>query len=134
MKKINDEIFGFMNYRYAWKKEEMLSLWGEQYPVEIIAQAYNGEDILQIQREKYQKYQIFLRDYENQIKNKIKDYARDFYQVEIDIKNEVKPTGVVFCRDGQWGVLFETKHDLENGLAVIFAQQEILVGVQSDFF
>lgn len=134
MERIEDSVFGVMDYKHAWKKEEMLSLWGERYPIQIIAQAYSGEKILDIQREQYKKYQEILQQSENQLKEKIQEYVCEFYQEKIDVKTETKPTGIVFCRNGQWGVLFEMKYDVENGMAAIFDANEIRIGTQDDFF
>lgn len=134
MKSIEDRVFGIMIYKHAWKKEGMMSLWGEQYPIWIVAQAYGGEEIVESQRDQYQKYPSILRETQEQIKDKIKAYIQEFYGQNTDVKSDVTPTSVVFCRNGNWGVLFETKYDVENGLAVFFDNQQIKIGTQDDFF
>lgn len=134
MKSIEDKVFGTMIYKHAWKKEEMMSLWGGQYPIQVVAQAYSGEEIVEIQREQYQKYPGVLLEFQEQIKNKIKSYIQEFYGQNTNVKSDMTPTSVVFCRDGNWGVLFETKYDMENGLAVFFNNQQIKIGTQDDFF
>lgn len=134
MKSIEDKVFGVMSYKHAWKKEAMMDLWGEQYPIQVVAQAYSGEEITDIQRDQYKKYPSILQESQEQIKDEIKTYIQEFYGQSADVKSDVTPTSVVFCRKGNWGVLFETKYDRENGLAVFFDNQQIKIGTQDDFF
>ena len=39
-------------------------------------------------------------------------------------------TSIYFARDGSWGMLFESKYDVENGLAILFNNDSMIVNSQ----
>ena len=56
MKKIKDDIFGKMEYDCSWVKKEQISLFGKSYEVRIVAKAYTGQEISDVQRASYVCY------------------------------------------------------------------------------
>jgi hypothetical protein len=129
-----DPIFGEVEYRYGWVKPLTLSFWDKDHLVLCVASAYQGRDIVDIQREQYQHFMSHLS--ENTAI--ICDAAASYYRREIvktnaaDISGHVKPTEIIFQRDGRCGVLFDCDWDPEHGI-VVCVYPEVKVGPQDIF-
>lgn len=135
---VNDPIFGRMEYDHSWSKKQAVNWWGEQEVlVEITAQAYNGDDITDLQRESYVEYSGNINNLSLNSKEKLCDFAKRFYDKEYsgtEITNILKPRTVLFHRDGTWGILFDSEFDIENGVALYKNKHgETVVGTQDDF-
>jgi len=136
-KKIIDPVFGEMTYQHSWVRSEGIDWWGT-YTVEITAHAYTGQLIAEEQKVAY-------LDYKNTAEKFIADsvpllvkFINDSYDLASSISNAdllalLKPTAVLFQRDGSWGVLFESDLEPENGIAIFKENGVIKVGTQDDF-
>ncbi|QAB14617.1 DUF6985 domain-containing protein [Hydrogenovibrio thermophilus] len=121
MEVVTDAIFGKMTYMHSWVKAVDIDWWGV-CTVKIIASAYKNEQINSEQRE---AYSFFERNAKKIILN-VTPMLRDFIQENYGINNldsdslieKIKPTSVVFERNGTWGILFDSDWDVENGIAV----------------
>lgn len=133
MQKIKDSVFGEMEYRHSWTKKDSLMFLGKAYIVDITAQAYSGDEIIDSQRDSYKNYTIILEAKNDSIQDKLKEYFKDMFDNESPLADLVVPKTVIFERDGSWGVLFETDCDIENGVAVFFDKDAIKVGSQDEF-
>ena len=63
MKTIVDSVFGNMEYDYGWKKTEELTIFNRYCDVDILAEAYEDDQILDVQREAYKKYMEMYTKY-----------------------------------------------------------------------
>lgn len=133
MEKINDKIFGEMLYNHSWEKKGGLIFLDKEYRVDIIAQAYRGNEILQTQQNNYIQYQEFLDKNSDVIQIKLKNYLKEIFDIDDQLDEILEPTAVIFERDNSWGILFECDCDIENGIAVFIKNGEIKVGSQDDF-
>ncbi len=134
-RKINDSIFGEMEYKFGWFKREILNLWANEYEIIIKALAYNENNITEAQRNSYSK----LKDNINEISNKslefVKDYIVKNYEKEIETKEVVKlvfPKMILFKQNGDFGILCDTSLDEENGFVIIVSPR-YEVGIQDIF-
>ncbi len=130
---INDEAFGKMKYKHSWKKKESLLFLDKAYPVNIIAQAYSGDDIEKVQRERYLDYKNYLEEHKEEILSKLKEFCQSEYSASEPLDQCLTPTSVVFERDGSWGILFDTPYDEEHGVAMFVVNGAIKVGTQDLF-
>lgn len=134
-RKINDSIFGEMEYKFGWFKREILNLWGNEYEIIIKALTYNENNISEAQRNSYSK----LKDNINEISNKslgfVKDYIVKNYEKEIETKEILKlvfPKMILFKQNGDFGILCDTLLDEENGFVIIISPK-YEVGIQDIF-
>lgn len=130
---INDKVFGRMGYAYAWEKEDSLYIFDKSYPVKVVAQAYKGDGIQQVQRDNYSGYRNFLDIHEDEIKIKLQKYCKDVLKSNKQLEDILTPTTLTFEKDGSWGVLFDSSLDVENGVAFFIKDNEIKVDIQSEF-
>ncbi len=133
MEKINDIVFGEMIYKYSWMKKDKFIFLGKEYEINIIAQAYKGNEILEVQRNNFIQYQEFLNKNSDDIKIKLRKYLKEMFNTNLSLDELVEPKSIVFERDNSWGILFECDCDIENGIALFIKNGEIKVGSQDDF-
>lgn len=133
MEKIKDIVFGEMIYKYSWTKKDSFIFLGKTYTVNITAQAYKGDKILESQQENFKKFKDFLNEHSNNIEQKLKEYLKNMLKVEGSLTDLLEPKTIIFERDNSWGILFETEYDIENGIALFIKNDEIKVGTQDEF-
>ncbi len=46
MNKVEDKVFGMMEYVYSWESTEEISVFGKDYDIRVVAEAYSGQEIL----------------------------------------------------------------------------------------
>ena len=134
MKKIIDNIFGEMEYVHSWTKKDSFTFFGKKYNVNITAQAYQNDEILESQKENYQKYQNFITQHESTIKKKLLEYCHTICNNNnIVLEQCLQPKTIIFERDGSWGILFESNCDIEHGVALFMIDDDIKTGPQDIF-
>jgi len=131
--KIVDKVFGEMEYKHSWTKKDNFLFLGKTYTVNVTAQAYKGDEILESQRFSYSNYKNFLQDHESIIKEKLMEYCKSTYDINISVEECLIPQTIIFERDGSWGILFDTDYDVENGVAIFIINGKIQVGPQDLF-
>lgn len=135
--KLNDSVFGEMEYRHSWFKTQTVNWWGaENLDVKITAHAYDGEKITDQQRNSFLEYSQNIDDVINDSVSSVCDFLRLNFDVECTKKNLFElltPTAVVFFESGSWGVLFDSKADAEHGVSLYKEQAQWKVGFQDDF-
>ncbi len=129
-KSVNDKIFGKMTYNHGWKKTESITLFGKNHEVKITAAAYKNDEILPIQRTNYSNYKNKLEQNNDQIIKKLNEYAKKFLKNTKDLHKTMEPKGILFTREGPWGILAEIKEDVENGIGIFFNNNKITVDRQ----
>lgn len=129
--KIIDKVFGEMEYKYSWTKKDSFLFFDKAYVVNIVAQAYKGDEILESQRINYINYKRFLDEHKIEVEKKLLDYCKEICNSnDITLSECLKPTTIIFERDNSWGILFETDCDIENGVALFVLNGKIEVGPQ----
>ncbi|ASM37017.1 DUF6985 domain-containing protein [Campylobacter sputorum] len=132
MKTINDKIFGELVYKHSWKKNDKIIFFEQEQDINIIVKAYNEDDgILESQRENYLKCKKFIAENTNAIYGNLQDYCKKYYEVSESIEDILTITSLYFGRDGAWGILFESKYDVEDGLAIFFKDDKMIVDTQN---
>lgn len=149
MNSINDEVFGEMTYDYSWEKYEVRNIFEEQISVRIVARAYEGQEILDIQRESYMKYVNNEEVYMKKIPQILLAYYIDVYDDIIEFcdmpeKYEIKNINsdsvldliavntIFFDREGNFGYLCDCGWDDENGIAIILSEDEPRIGEEDE--
>lgn len=135
--KLNDPVFGEMEYSHSWQQSQTVKWWGNaNLVVKITAHAYGGEGITDQQRNSFLEYK---QDIDCVINNSI-PLMCDFLHFNFDIdcaKEELfdllKPTTVLFFEAGSWGILFDSKADVEHGISLYKEGGQWKVGCQDDF-
>lgn len=146
---INDEVFGEMKYDYSWEKYEVRNILGEEISVRVVARAYEGQEILEIQRNSYIKYVNNEKLYMKQIPQILLDYYKDEYDnfvefcdmpVQYDIQNIstdsildlIAVNTIFFDREGNFGYLCECGWDDDNGIAIILSDDKPRIGEEDE--
>lgn len=137
--KIIDKVFGEMEYKHRWYKIEKINFWSNDYEVRIVARAYSGEQIEDIQREQYLKFKENIVDISEASKNKVIEYINNnldeikYYWEEASYISEdgildgiAIPKTVMFEQSGEVIILCDCVWDEEHGIGVrIFPNYEV---------
>jgi len=134
MSNVIDSTFGEMEYKHGWVKEQRMMLWGTVRDIKIKATAYTGQKILQAQRDSYKSFieniaAISARSLELVADYLKKNYEKGDYE---SVKKLVRPRGVLFKRDGSYGILCDFALDESHGLVICIVPKEE-VGMQDIF-
>lgn len=130
LKTINDSVFGEITYKYSWFKEDEIIFFGKLQKVKIKIKAFKDEEILQSQRDNYKIFKWFIEHNLSEIYKNLQGYCEKFYKTNEKIEQILELTSIYFARDGSWGMLFESKYDVENGLAIFFNNDSMIVNSQ----
>ncbi|HEY9061743.1 MAG TPA: hypothetical protein VIO64_14715 [Pseudobacteroides sp.] len=147
MSEIIDEAFGKMEYDSSWVRIEKYTILGRQLDVRIVAQAYEGQEILEIQRKAFLEFQNRFSQLEQDIPDKLLEYYLNNYEsisemIEIPEKIDkdhinrdliiklIKVRTIYFTRKGQYGYLCDCAWEQEHGIAIIFTNNEISIDEQ----
>ena len=147
MCKINDLVFGVMEYDHSWVKSDDISVFGKNLEIRIVAEAYNNQDIIDEQRDSYKRYleefpKYILKTPEVLLKYYLENYDHISSTVNIpdkinkdNINKElitklIKIKTVYFDRKGQFGWLCDCAWDSEHGICILLSSDEICVKEQ----
>ncbi|WP_459887656.1 DUF6985 domain-containing protein [Campylobacter concisus] len=130
LKTINDSVFGEITYKYSWFKEDEIIFFGKLQKVKIKIKAFKDEEILQSQRDNYKIFKWFIEHNLSEIYKNLQEYCEKFYKTNEKIEQILELMSIYFARDGSWGMLFESKYDVENGLAIFFNNDSMIVNSQ----
>ncbi len=130
LKTINDSVFGEITYKHSWFKEDEVIFFGKLQKVKIKIKAFKDEEILQSQRDNYKIFKWFIQQNLSEIYKNLQEYCEKFYKTNENIEQILELMSIYFARDGSWGMLFESKYDVENGLAIFFNNDSMIVNSQ----
>ena len=140
--KINDPVFGEMEYKHRWIKKEKITLLDKEYDLSIIAVAYSGDQICDEQRNAYTAFKGKLEKISRRMPGMVEEYVEvnksDIEEHFAGIGNPedaikfVKPVSVMFARDGKTVIMCNVEWDEENGIGIEVAP-EYKVGLQDTF-
>lgn len=134
-KKINDKIFGEMEYKFGWFKREILNLWGNEYEIIIKVIAYNESEINEEQRNSYLRLKSNINEISKNSLELLKEYILKNYENEISenqIFKLVIPKTILFKQNGDFGILCDTSLDEENGFVIVLSPK-YEIGIQDIF-
>ena len=104
------------------EKSEEITWWGNKsVTVDIVVSASSGEGINDAQRKAYKQYLSEIDTFVTKNLRKAVDYINRNYSGTYDeskVLTNLKPSVVLFQKDGTWGVLFSSSIDVENGFAL----------------
>jgi len=143
--KCNDAVFGEMNYRHRWYKEQKINMFGQIWDIKVVAKAYSGKAITKEQQDSYSKFMEEESKYIDIIETELKAYvnnnlqelaeywasARNVEEKE-DLSQMVTPKTLLFKQDGTVALLLDCVWDVENGIGVKIIP-ETMTGVQDLF-
>lgn len=141
MKMITDKAFGVMRYNHSWERSETLHVFDQEFQIRVVAEAYNEEDITNVQRDAYKRY---LQEYDGLtelIPGALCDYYKDNYESlsegliipeQINKENITKTaiikliriTSLFFDRNGEYGYLCDCAWDEEHGICILLSGQK----------
>ena len=139
---VKDPVFGEMEYKHRWIKKETITLLNKEYSLNIVAAAYTGEQICDEQRESYKAFKGKLDKVSRRMPGMLEEYveihmediAEHFPEIgkPEDAIKYVKPTSVLFTRDGKTIIMCNAEWDEENGIGIEVGP-EYKVDVQDAF-
>jgi len=133
LKKVRDKVFGAMEYKHSWTKKDSFIFLDKVYSINVVAQAYSNDDILESQQENYSNFRNYLDENKEEIEEKLMEYCKTICDVNIALDECIKPKTVIFERDASWGILFDTNCDVENGMALFIIDNQIKVDREDSF-
>ncbi|WP_282174696.1 DUF6985 domain-containing protein [Vibrio diabolicus] len=137
MKKIIDEVFGEMTYRYAWEKEAKTSLWGNDYQLRITASDLDEEGISSKQRQTYKSLwanlEQILSDNDSLLLQYLRESLGGTSNEPTQLHSFLTPKTLLIQQNGDWGILFDSTLDVEHGVALYSENNRLNVGPQDDF-
>lgn len=120
--KINDDVFGVMEYNHRWLKEENILIWGKELTVNICARSYNEKPITTLQKQSYKNVKNNFEQFLDKIQKMITEYIHKFYDIDKihneDLNSLIKLTHIIFFQDGETIMIFDFIKDVENGIGV----------------
>ncbi len=135
-KQFNDCVFGEMTYNQAWIKTQYIMWEGKSVSVRIKAKAKPGENIIDVQRQKYDFFSKNMPSIMHECQMGLLRFCQRNYDQELTDKNiftVVVPISIIFKRNGNWGILFKCKWEDEINLVAKFDDSGIEVGVDDIF-
>lgn len=144
MNRIEDSVFGVLDYDEYWEKTEELQFYTRTYQVRIIVETFEKMDILDVQREAYKLYEQNLSHYIEKVPEILLEYYKSNYD-EIAQYNKIpesvnyenvtkelvvkliKIKSVYFDRKGRFGWLCDCGWDTENGISIILSDEKPFV-------
>ena len=147
MKQVNDSVFGIMEYNYAWEKTDVISAFGRDFEVKVVAEANDNQDIIDVQRKAYSTYLNNFTRYMISIPDVLLDYYKTNYnsissnvnipeRININNINKelivklIKIRSVYFSRKGTYGWLCECAWEPEHGIAIVLSTESPLITEQ----
>lgn len=123
-----DRVFGQVEYDYGWCVPETIELFEKSYQINCVASAYKNEMISREQRTQYKNFKERRKDILLYVEECITQYVKDNYPDFFEgIKDSLVPKELIFHQNGETGILFECKWDVETGLVVgIFPQIAVI--------
>lgn len=123
-----DRVFGKVEYDYGWCVPENIELFGKSYQITCVASAYKTEMISREQRTQYKRFKEYRKETLLSVEDCIRQYVQNNYPDYLDgLENHIVPKELIFHQNGETGVLFDCKWDIETGLVVgIFPQIAII--------
>lgn len=133
---INDNVFGMMEYKHRWVKNETISFFGKNNNVTIAAKAYKEKPITDEQRLAYTKFKSELVILSDKAKTEAIKYFASVEKKQISSDSELNSIlllkTVLFTQDGEVILLFNSTLDEENGIGIQL-YPSIQVGPQDTF-
>ena len=150
MNAINDTVFGSMSYVRSWERTDKQIFFGRELDVKIVAEAYEGQGILDVQRNAYKKYLENIDQYIRNTHKVLLKYYLDNYDViaetiiipdkinKENINEElivrlIRVKSIYFDRKGQFGWLCDCAWDEEHGICILLSDDMFCVKEQ-DYF
>ena len=127
VRKIQDPVFGDMEVRHGWQKEELVQFWNKKISLRIKAAQYDNKEITDIQRKNYRYVIGNIKSISEKTKSAITAYMATNKETilsnlpnsaNFSAENLVVPKALIFFADGLFGILFDCEWDSEHGLAV----------------
>ncbi|EAZ84153.1 DUF2004 domain-containing protein [Lysinibacillus fusiformis] len=150
--KINDPIFGELEYDYGWTKDTTIYFLGEETEISLMI---DGEEDGKFDEEQYIAYQVFMRKWEdlqpNLLQSILDYYTQKRHELGYDIElNENYPIvdtteqilkmitldGIVvpyadIFEGRDIGITFNCTWDIENGLGLRLLNEKVIeIGYQ----
>ncbi len=117
----NDSVFGPMTFVHSWKTTRKIDGIGE---IAIIAQAFPGEEISNVQRVSFQTFMSSPTGFLDQASAALSKYIAKIQQnAPVGI---LTPESVLFRQDGVWGFLYPSPVGEDDGLSVRFEGNQVI--------
>ena len=115
--KIQDPVFGNMEYIHYWRKMEEINFWNRDIQVIIAAKAYRQRPITEEQRTSYQYFEKNKKIIEKRSKAMLEKYMMD-NDVILQEENIPDLETILFTKTGEIIFLFACKWEQEHGFAI----------------
>lgn len=117
-----------LTFDYGWRKPFNIQFQGVDTEIELVFDAYKGEDVNEKQLASYEIFSKEKAKYEAKVSVLLQEYIRN---------NRIQNTGVQakslqFNYDGSFALLCDCDWDIENGIAVVLYPNEA-VTLQGNF-
>lgn len=108
-------FFAGAKFNYAWEIPLNISLFGREIAIVVSADAYFSTD--KVTEEQNCSYNSFIENY-NSIIGKVENLLLSEVGSKEVALERFKPKMIKIKRNGDYGIVFDDKHDFENGLVI----------------
>jgi hypothetical protein len=115
-------------FDYGWKKTISIQFQGKRQDIELVFDAYKGEEVNEKQRLSYEKFEHSQSLYEKQAEQLLDNYIKVNQLRDVSIKLKT----LLIKHNGDFGFLADCSWDIENGIAIILKSEPSVV-LQDDF-
>lgn len=129
MQTINDPVFGTMTFTHSWKTKSKIDGIGE---ISLVAQAYPGDPISDLQRSACQTFLAKPVAFLGQASAALSEYIAKVYPAASD--RVLTPEKAFFRQDGVWGFLYPSPVSEDDGLSVRFEDGCIIADTDDALF
>lgn len=123
-------LFAEAKFNFGWEVPLNISLFGKEYAIIASADAYYFTD--KVTSEQINSYKSFIENYNNVI-SKVENMLLAEAGSKEDVIERFKPKMIKFKRNGDYGIVFDDKWDLENGLVIAISPNFELMGTDEYF-
>ena len=131
------ESFKDASWKHGWVTKVSIKGWGEgTVAVKLTAQATKDETVTREQQSGSIDFTSKSADIFKSVVPKMIRYIKEHHDKSYNttqLFKEVRPTNIIFQRDGKWGIMFDMDINRESGMAVYIKGGSPVVGEQDDF-
>ncbi len=150
-RKLEDPVFGEMVFNEdVWERNEQICVCGKELTVEISTDDCDGK-ISEIERNSYENYKMYEREYFNEIPSALLSYylanyvnVKEMWRIPRQYnKNNINKDNIMdlidfkelyIDEDGQCAWLCECPWEEDDGIAILLSDGHVRVELQTDIF
>lgn len=134
---MEDNTFGSMSFNHGWTKKEKISLWGNNYNLDIRTSSYQNQLPTEKQKAAYQDFKKRLLEIDSLsavkvcqylLSESIEDFPTNLDELMEIFQRHVIPQEILFFQDGTYAIVCDTDWS-DDGIAILIDCDKIIADV-----